>query len=108
MSDWLRSIISTLWRLGDGGESSEERLFSAVILSIILSKLTKTSKSYALIKVGSSGQYKIEDLLTLLEMLVLNPNVDKKECTEYDFLITKLCEQRLVPCILYDTVIQFC
>ena len=100
MSDWLRSIISTLWQLGDGGESSEKRLFSAVILSIILSKLTQANKSYALIEVGTSGHFKMKDLLTLLEMLVLNPNIDKKECTEYDFLIAMLCEQRLVHMML--------
>ena len=106
MSDWLSSIVSSLWQLGDGDKSSGKRLFSAVMLSIILSKLTQTNQSYALIKVGGIGQFRMEDLFTLLEMLVLNPNIDKKECTEYDFLKAMLCEQRLVHHISYDAVIH--
>ena len=106
MSNWLGSIVSTLWQLGDAGKSSGERLFSAAMLAIILFKLTQTDKSYALIKVGGIEHFRMEDLLKLLEMLVLNPNIDKKECTEYDFLIAMLCEQRLVDCISCDAVMH--
>ena len=100
MSNWLGSIVSSLWQLGDAEKSNGERLFSAVMLAITLSKLTKTDKSYALIQVGGIEQFRMEDLIKLLEMLVLNPNIDRKECTEYDFLIAMLCEQRLVRHIL--------
>ena len=106
MSNWLGSIVSSLWQLGDAEKSNGERLFSAVMLAIILSKLTQTDKSYALIQVGGIEQFRMEDLLKLLEMLVLNPNIDRKECTEYDFLIAMLCEQRLVDCISRDSVIH--
>ena len=96
MSDWLWSIVSSLYSLGDGSASSGKKLFSAVIVSVILYKLMQTGRSYTLIKIGGTEHFKMGHLTTLLEMLVLNPNVEKKECTEYDFLLGMLSEQRLV------------
>ena len=103
MSDWLWSMVSSLWskvsslqQWNDDVESSGKILFSAVVLSTILYKLTQTKKSYALIKVGGTEQFSMEHLTTLLELLVLKPNIGKKECTEYDFLISMLSDQRLV------------
>ena len=103
MSDWLWSMVSSLWSMvsslqqwNDDVESSGKILFSAVVLSTILYKLTQTKKSYASIKVGGTEQFSMEHLTTLLELLVLKPNIGKKECTEYDFLIGMLSDQRLV------------
>ena len=96
MSTWLWSIVSSLHQCDDDVESSGKILFSAVVLSTILYKLTQTKRSYALIKVGGTEQFSMEHLATLLELLVLKPNIGKKECTEYDFLIGMLSDQRLV------------
>lgn len=93
MSHWLSSIVSHL----DGvGETREKKLFSAVLLSIILYKLMQLTHRSAIIKLGGKEQFNLEQVITLLEMLVLSPNVEKKECTEYDFLLGMLSEQRLV------------
>ena len=96
MSNWLLSIVSSLHKWSDDAESSGKILFSAVVLSMILYKLTQTKRSYALIKVGGTEQFSMERLTNLLEMLVLKPNIVKKECIEYDFLIGMLSDQRLV------------
>ena len=96
MSNWLWSMVSSLQQWNDDVESSEKILFSAVVLSTILYKLTQTKKSYALIKVGGTEQFSMGHLTTLLELLVLKPNIGKKECTDYDFLISMLSDQRLV------------
>ena len=93
MSNWLLSIVSSLHKWSD---DAGKILFSAVVLSMILYKLTQTKRSYALIKVGGTEQFSMERLTILLEMLVLKPNIVKKECIEYDFLIGMLSDQRLV------------
>ena len=93
MSNWLLSIVSSLHKWSD---DAGKILFSAVVLSMILYKLTQTKRSYALIKVGGTEQFSMERLTNLLEMLVLKPNIVKKECIEYDFLIGMLSDQRLV------------
>lgn len=49
----------------------------------------------AIIKLGGKEQFNLEQVITLLEMLVLSPNVEKNECTEYDSLLGMLSEQRL-------------
>jgi len=93
MSQWLSSIVSHL----DGVSVTRERkLFSAVVLSILLYKLMQLNHRSIVIKLGGKEPFNLEQVVTLLEMLVLNPNVDKKECTEYDFLLGMLSEQRLV------------
>lgn len=93
MSYWLSSIVSSLHKWSD---DAGKILFSAVVLSMILYKLTQTKRSYALIKVGGTEQFSMERLTNLLEMLVLKPNIVIKECIEYDFLIGMLSDQRLV------------
>ena len=95
MSDWLWSIVSSLHQWSDI-ESSGKTLFSAVVLSMILYELTQIKRSYALIKVGGTEQFSMQHLTSLLEMLVLKPDIVKRECNEYDFLIGMLSDQRLV------------
>ena len=93
MSRWLSSVVDQL----DGAiETREKKLFSAVVLSMILYKLTQLKHKSTSIKLGGRDQFNLDQVITLLEMLVLDPDVDRKECTEYDFLLGMLAEQRLV------------
>ena len=97
MSRWLSSVVGQL----DGAiETREKKLFSAVVLSMILYKLTQLKHKSTSIKLGGRDQFNLDQVITLLEMLVLDPDIDRKECTEYDFLLGMLSEQRLVHHII--------